>query len=195
MTVKKPKTLNGVKIIEHKNWNTVKFYTSTGYLINTYRHCPKEIPFKSKYHSHENQHLCGGWHYFEHPDEEILNRVLNGLKPCGELHFREDDQKELEKMIMRLSKIKNLWHHVEKMSWGIYRVYVCPKGKSLVDLLGEKNIIKLMEVYEDIGPNVLAYAYKPMSDYYKIWSDDLTEYNIKGLFLGYPFDITLSLYE
>ena len=81
---------NGVKIIRHKKWNTKKVHTISGHLANTYLRCPQNINFKNEMVNDENQHLCGGWTYYENSTETAINRVLLGLKPmCCVAFYKE----------------------------------------------------------------------------------------------------------
>ena len=95
---------NGVKTIEHKNWNTKKFYTISGHLAATYFKCPRNLRFKSKMVNDENQHLCGGWKYFEDENQTILERTINGLKPMGHIAYWNEKKDIAYETYKRLEK-------------------------------------------------------------------------------------------
>jgi len=75
----------GVEIIHHKAWNTKKYYTRSGHLARIYRRVPQRVKFKSKMVNDGNQHLCGGWSYFDSDSDEIERRLVSGRKPLGSM--------------------------------------------------------------------------------------------------------------
>ena len=63
--------------------------------------------------------------------------------------------------------------------------------------MGASDLKLLSEAYASMGAfsEFTDYADNPISDFYNIWSSDDTPGSLKGLFLGYPIDVTMSFYS
>lgn len=185
-------TETGVVITEHKQWNTKKVYTSSGYLGRIYRYQPKEIFFKSEMVNDLNQHLCGGWTWVRNTDELIKNQLLAGKKPLGAMNFSNDNEavstyNELSDagLVVRKTKLNNT----------INRIVACHPIK-----LGDIGpLYDLTDDYEGIvsEEEVVDYCTRELTSFI----DEFTTYNnqksplwVTGLFLGYPIENTISLY-
>ncbi|HLX53009.1 MAG TPA: hypothetical protein VKR58_03665 [Aquella sp.] len=162
-----------------------------GYVLMTYKNIPRSIKFNHRAVNDYNQHLCGGWSVYNHPDFDEIDRVEQGLKPVGISH-----SSNLEKVTI---KIKNLINKGFLASYTtqifnkklMYNVTASVTGK-LCDYFDMKT---LANDYENNGIN----------------SDDITEYKnvdfsafhndkydhhpieITGLILGYPIENTIAL--
>ena len=65
------------------------FYINGGYLMRAYEYpALQDLKFKHAMVNCENLHMCGGWHWITNvsSNETILNRVLTGIKPAGQIY-------------------------------------------------------------------------------------------------------------
>lgn len=178
----------GIKIIEHKNWNTKKVYSRSGLQI-TYDHCPKKLFFKNKMVNDGNQHLCNGWSYFKNDEVEIWKRLKKGKKPMGTFHFWMADEKKALAMYNEVKKDKDFHSHWAKKN-GTIEILVAVRGK-MKDLFDLDALIKdyaACDLY--IEDEVKAVANKEIKAFFKVW--DKRSW-LTGLILGYPIENTISL--
>jgi len=195
---------DGVRVIEHKSWNTKQVWAN-GCLQMTYRRQPKKIYFKSRMVNDENQDLCGGWHRRGHDgnrrDEnaEVLHRVADGLKPLGIAHAVESEA-EVERCSRDLSE-RGLDVKIEKHFWKGWNVVAAQKGtlRELFDLAAlTRDYVHsgtLSEAY--MAQSIRLYADRRLIDFAENydWQDgkDVPLW-VTGLILGYPVENTISLY-
>jgi len=178
-----------IKIIEHKFWNTKKVY-SYGHLQITYGHCPKRILFKSKMVNDDNQHLCGGWIYFDDDNQEIWKRIRQGLKPFGHIVFWSEQRDFALGMFKEMKKQKSRFHlqWIEKGKRIEISIAVKGKMKDVFDL------DSLVKDYASSGifieKEVKSIANKQLKRFFADW--DNREW-LTGLILGYPIENTISL--
>lgn len=178
------------EIVEYKKTLTKKFFSNKGHLVCSYRGIPK-IDITSRCHNDYNQHFCGGWEYFKTQKEEIkraLIRVSKGLKPAATLF------PETKAEFLKLRKDANdlgLFFASEKHFSAYKKVYICQKNKNLIELMGVENWKKASALY---GFEFNQYYWiENIQKHYLIWDSDSTHLGIKGLWLGYPIDISYML--
>lgn len=174
-------TKSGTKQIRNKN----------GYVLMRYKKIPKSIKFKHIAVNDYNQHLCGGWHVYKHPEFEEIDRVEQGLKPVGVSHTFN---LELAK-----AKIENL---INKGFLASYTTRLF-QDKDMYNVTA--SVTGTLGDYFDM--DTLAADYKKC----KLFNDDIIRYKnvnfsefhndmfdrhsteITGLILGYPIENTIAL--
>ncbi len=189
----------GVDVIRHKEWNTKKYYTFSGYLARIYRRVPGRVKFKSRMVNDANQHLCGGWTYFGYEDESdaIERQLIAGRKPLGSMsdwsrQAADARAKRLRKaglvaVVNRNKFIDGLWnvescHDITVGEIGDLEDLLHDYGTALPGLFGE--IRGAVEACE----NTRLAAFLGGK-----W--ETSHPCITGLVLGYPVENTISLYR
>lgn len=81
-----------------------KLIINNGYLMTKYKYPIIETHFHSPLLNDYNLHLCGGWQFGNIRDEEIISRVINGLKPMG---FYVESEDKTEKFQSQLELARN----------------------------------------------------------------------------------------
>ena len=188
--MRRDSTSAGVDITEHKSWNTIRFKTHTGGSGRTYYHCPKWTPLDTPLVNLENQHLCGGWSYYVDDNATGLARVSERQKPAFEAGFTSTQERDAfvaenlaSKLIFRPWKVADHFF-----------VSIC-YDETLAEAFGLEELKELHDWYADLGhkTQILEYAQRRLIDWHEEWTDDHTEPALKGLVLGYPIEVTVSM--
>jgi hypothetical protein len=194
---------HGVITTEHKNWNT-KTVWNNGKVMAVYRHCPKVIHFQSAMVSDLNQHLCGGWHMNDIPDnnEAIIQQLVTGHKPLGIVPYlrntREPTGEDVakEKAVSALQRLKGAGLTAEMQlrseRGGKYQFYDVTACQNIcVAEIGDLQALGLD--YEPFGGiNVEPYASRALSSFFGGWNVNDNPPWVTGLILGYPIENTIS---
>lgn len=190
----------GVDVIEHKAWNTKRYYTVAGYLARIYRRVPKRVRFKSRMVNDANQHLCGGWTYFgyENDSDEIERRLIAGRKPMGSMcdwsKAAADDRAKrlraagLVAKVSRNAHIKGLWN-IE----ACHDIRVRDIG-DLGALIGDYTA-SVPAFTPEFNAEFLKHGSRKLSSFLGgRWDIENCPLWLTGLVLGYPIENTISLY-
>jgi hypothetical protein len=206
MKTANPMPPGGVEVIRHKAWNTKKYYTRSGHLARIYRRVPQRVKFKSKMVNDANQHLCGGWTYFDNDSNEIERRLVSGRKPLGSMADWSKDAADARARRLRDAGLVAAVGR-NKFIDGLWNVEACHDIK-----LGEiGNIEELLLDYGTSLPVVIRYPRTTSTEFGQIrgalencetsslksflngaW--ELWPACVTGLLLGYPVENTISLY-
>lgn len=191
---------SGVDVIEHKAWNTKKYYTFSGFLARTYRRVPKRVRFKSKMVNDANQHLCGGWTFFGYDNEsdEIERRLIAGRKPLGSMaDWSKDKADERAKRLKAAGLVAKVSRN--KHIKGLWNVEACQD-------IRVRDIGDLGLLIGDYTSSVPAFTPEFNAEFVKHGSRRLASFLggrwdigdcppwLTGLILGYPIENTISLY-
>ena len=192
---------DGVRVIEHKRWNTKQVWAN-GYLQTMYRRQPKKIHFKNRMVNDENQDLCGGWHRRGHDgnrrDEnaEILRRVADGLKPLGIAHAVEPEA-DIERFRRDLSQ-RGIDVKIVKHFWKGWNIVAAQKGtlRELFDLetLAKDYVNSGVISEAHMAQSIRLYADRCLIDFAENYDWEDVPPWVTGLILGYPVENTISLY-
>jgi len=181
---------HGVYIKEHKKFNHKTIYYN-GHIMTTYSRIPKSISFKSKMVNDENQHFCGGWAWDNTTDEDLIQRIVNKLKPFGVMFFNLPDQQQFMRII-NIGLRPDILLHLKPMLSKSCQLMVCQEG-----IMGELfNLQALQNDYADNGIkiNIKSIANKELKNYFHGWDVEDVQPWETGLILGYPVENTISLY-
>lgn len=81
----------------------------------TYKNLPQWVKFKHPTVNDYNQHLCGRWYVYKHPEFEEVDRVVAGLKPvgisdCRDLDRIQEKQQEISNKGFMATIFKSTWN-------------------------------------------------------------------------------------
>jgi hypothetical protein len=185
MTTKDPFvfiTKRGHKQIRNKN----------GYVLMTYKNIPKSIQFIHQAVNDYNQHLCNGWHVYQHTEFEEIDRVEQGLKPVGISHSCDLYTMTI-KMLNLIDKgflVSYTKNHIIK---NMYNVTASVKGK-LGDYFDMDTLAKDYKKNGLCGDSIIEYKNADFSEFHNDNYDcGHHPIEITGLILGYPIENTIAL--
>ncbi len=102
--------------IFQRNYRKIQdiLFINNGYLLAKYKYPKIESTFESPMLNLFNLHLCGGWFWPNmNKTEEILNRVVIGLKPMGDIV----DKNHNIKTISQIAEKEGLVYNITPHSW------------------------------------------------------------------------------
>ncbi|TFG18612.1 MAG: hypothetical protein EU529_17250 [Promethearchaeota archaeon] len=170
-------------------------FINNGYLMARYKYPRIKPKFNSPMLNAFNLHLCGGWRWTNMDvKKEILNRVIKGLKPMGDIVDKSGD-------IVKISEIlekEGVTYKITPHSWkGHENIRFCRNGKieeifDIEALLADycDYYATIVGEFEDEYQNfMLKISDHKLSDFlnFNISTPELdSDVIITGLILGYP---------
>ncbi len=177
-------------------------YINNGYLMAKYKYPKIDSTFESPMLNLSNLHLCGGWRWPNvNGNEEIINRVIQGLKPMGDI---VDKSHNIEKF-KQIADKEGLTYLVYPHSWEEHKgIMFCRDGKfnKIFDIGAlfsdyckyHSIIFKRTEgEYLNFRTRI---SNSKLSDYLGFdvgWPNSNSDFMIIGLILGYPVWSTVAV--
>ncbi len=194
-------SLHGIFQRSYKKTQDILFI-SNGHLLAKYKYPKIESTFESPMLNAFNLHLCGGWFWPNvNNDEEILNRVIKGLKPMGDIV----DKKHNIKKILQIAEKEGLTCLISPHSWENYEnIKFCRDSRF-------DELFNVEALFSDYCKYFLSIFRKTDGEYQKFRAkitnhrlSDFLDFDIStpridsdiiitGLILGYPVWSTISV--
>lgn len=198
--------MHGVYEVKQQGMMKKKYFINNGHKMSVYEYPDIERSFSSPMVNDYNLHLCGGWAWKDIDlTQEIIDRVITGLKPVGFTYTTGKRGKEWlleqEGIAQQAGCLTYIFN--EDKCLGIAYPHKCCEIFDLDAL--ESDYMKYAEVlggdhrFDDVEEALDILSFYNFIDFFEEFAaGDPTldrEFIIAGLLLGYPIESTVSIID